>query len=190
MRSLDSSQPDQHTVAVGRIVKAHGLGGEVRVESMSDIPGRFAQLDIVYLRPPRGEGRFVRITGLREHTGKHQLLLQLEGVADRTAAEKLRGATLCIRPEDSPPLPEGQFYEHQIIGLEVVTTAGRSLGPVTEIHRTGANDVYATRVCLIPAIPDVIKEIDLSAGRILIEAIPGLLPEDDESGASRRPGGG
>jgi 16S rRNA processing protein RimM len=186
MRPTGSPEADKYIVEIGRIVGAHSLGGEVRVESYSDIPNRFYQLETVYLRPERGEGRMVRITGVREHTAKGLLLVKLEGVGDRTAAEKLRNAVLCVTPDDSPPLPEGQYYEWQIVGLQVVTTDGRDIGPITEIYRTGANDVYATPVCLIPAIPSVVMQIDLEAGRMVIEPIPGLLPDEGE-GADGRP---
>ena len=170
----------EYIVEIGRIVGAHSLGGEVKVQTYTDIPNRFAQLDTVYLRPARGEGRFAKIAGVREHTAKSLMLLKFDGVNDRTEAEKLHGAMICVTAEESPELPEGEYYEYQIIGLDVVTTEGVDLGPITEIYRTGANDVYATRVCLVPAIPDVVKEIDLEAGRMVIEAIAGLLPEGEE----------
>ena len=179
---MTERNPSEYIVEIGRIVGAHSLGGEVKVESYTDIPNRFAQLDTVYLRLPRGAGRFAKIAGVREHTAKSLTLLKFEGVNDRTDAERLHGAMVCITSAESPELPEGEYYEYQIIGLEVVTATGIDLGPITQIIRTGANDVYATKVCLIPAIPDVIKEIDLAAGRMVIEAIPGLLPEGEEPG--------
>ena len=177
---MTERKPSDYVVEIGRIVGAHSLGGEVKVESYTDIPNRFAQLETVYLRPARGTGRLAKISGVREHTAKSLTLIKFDGVNDRTEAEKLHGAMVCITAEESPVLPEGEYYEYQILGLQVVTTKGIELGPVTQIIRTGANDVYATKVCLIPAIPDVIKDIDLDAGRMVIEAIPGLLPEGEE----------
>jgi 16S rRNA processing protein RimM len=108
-------------------------------------------------------------------------LLRLEGLTDRTHAEKLRGLDVEVPREDAGPPPRGQFYWHQVIGLTVEdATSGEKLGTVTDILETGANDVYIVKgdrgEILVPAIKSVVKKIDLEAGRMLIEPLPGLLP--------------
>jgi len=162
-------------VIVGRITGAHGVRGEVRVAPETDFPERLLELGEATLLLPDGELKRVRVSGARPHTAKASVLLTLEGFTTRTEAEVLKGRLVLVRSEDSPVLPEGQYYEWQILGLRVVTADGRDLGVVQEVIHTGANDVYATEVCLLPAIGQVIKDIDLRAGRMVVELPPGLL---------------
>jgi 16S rRNA processing protein RimM len=163
---------------IGVIVGAHGVRGEVRVMPETDNPDRFAQLKEVYLSPERGEGRMTKIVSARTHAGKGQVLLTLEGVTDRDVAQAMRGTALLIREADLLPLPEGRYYEFQILGLQVVTEEGRELGPVTEIIRTGANDVYETPLALIPVVDAVIRQVDLEGGRLVIRWMDGLLKKE------------
>ena len=110
------------------------------------------------------------------------MLLKLADVPDRNAAESLRGKEITIRREDAVALPEGRFYWHQVIGLTVIhASTNQVFGRVTDIVETGANDVYVVRPeqgreILVPAIKDVVKEIDPENGRMLIEPLPGMLP--------------
>src|SRR5207248_8685399 len=109
------------------------------------------------------------------------VLLRLAGVADRNTADTFRGADIEVSAADVASLPKGQFYWHQVIGLEVFdATSDTALGTVSEILETGANDVYVVRGArgeiLIPAIKDVVKDIDPQNGRMVIEPLPGMLP--------------
>ena len=153
---------------------AHGTAGEVKVVTESDFPQRFEQLHDVFVRQGN-EGQLMRVVGSRSRPGKEQVILKFAGIEDRDAAARLRGAQLCLTGQQLMPLPEGQYYQFQLLGVEVVTTTGESLGPVTEVLRTGANDVYVTDRALIPAIDSVVKHIDLQARRMLIEPVDGLL---------------
>ena len=107
------------------------------------------------------------------------VVLKFEGVDTVEDAQALRGEFLSIPAEDLAPLPEGEYYHYQIIGLEVWTTGGQFLGHIVEVMETGSNDVYVVRSddgeALIPATEDVVQSIDLERGRMEIEAIPGLL---------------
>ena len=171
-----NSQPEEAwDILVGVIVGAHGVRGEVRVTPETDFPERFAELEQIFLVPPKGEGRLVKILGARQHAGKGQVLLTLEGIDVREKAALLRGSELLIRPSELRPLAEDQYYEFQILGLQVVTEEGQDLGPVTDILRTGANDVYETPVALIPAVAQTIREVDLPGGRIVVRWMEGLL---------------
>ena len=157
---------------MGYILAPWGLRGEVKVEVVTDFPERFAPQKIVYLNTSPLE-----IESCRPH--KQHLVVKLATIDSVEDAEKLRGQDLTIPRSELYPLPEGQYYTFQIIGLKVVTTEGQALGRVTDIMTTGSNDVYIVEgkrgEILIPAIEDVVKSIDLKKGKIVIEAIEGLL---------------
>jgi len=160
-------------------VAAHGLRGEVRCALHTDFPDRFTPGLRLWVVPRGKEPWPSRVRRARWHESKALLILALEGVQGRDQARELTGAMLEVDERDAVPLPEGVYYEHQIIGLRVVSTDGRDLGTVQDILHTGANDVYETPVCLIPAIADVVQEIDVERGQIVVKIIPGLLGEDD-----------
>jgi 16S rRNA processing protein RimM len=162
-------------LAVGRILRPWGVRGELKVEILTEDPDRFQSLETVYLGP-----QFVphRLECARLRKGN--LILKLSDCDDRTAAEELRGLLVNVAIEDALPLEEGDYWFHQILGLEAWTTEGERLGVVREILETGANDVYIVRdrsgrEILIPALKDVVLEIDLVAERMLVELPEGLI---------------
>ena len=122
------------------------------------------------------EHQAVMVQGVRRHG--REVLLKLARVDTVEAAEAMRGQELFIATADAAPLPEGRFYIHQIVGLEVWTVAGDRYGDVQEVLSRPANDIYVVRHAgkevLVPAIADVVKSIDIRAGRVVIEVIPGL----------------
>ena len=157
-----------------------GTGGEVKVEVMTDFPERLTPPREVYL-----DGSPLAIERVRPHKG--HLVIKLASVNSIIQAEKLRGRYLEIPSTQATPLPPGQYYRFQIIGLEVWTEGGDFLGKVSDILLTGSNDVYLVRgphgEVLVPAIEDVVKVIDLDTGRLIIQAIPGLIePEESRPG--------
>lgn len=158
-------------IAVGRITAPHGVKGQVRVEPLTDVPQRFAELSDVSLELPGGERRGAVIE--RAAVSPSRVLLKLKDCDDRDAAEALRGAYILIPRAQAIALPEGHYFIDDIVGLEVVTVDGEDLGRVREVLRTKANDVYATDRAMIPATREVIRGIDLRAGRIVVE-----LPEE------------
>ena len=162
-------------VVVGTVTGVHGVRGEVKVLPTGERPGRLGELKSVTLALKSGRRVPARVVGYRPYEGKGVDLLIFEGYADRTAAGALTGAQVLVEAGESPPPPEGEFYEWQIVGLQVFTTDGRDLGAVEEVLHTGANDVYVTPEGLLPATAEVIKEIDLTARRIVVEPVPGLL---------------
>jgi 16S rRNA processing protein RimM len=157
---------------VGRILAPWGIRGEVKVEVVTDFPERFAPQKVVYL-----DARQLEIESCRPH--KQHLVVKLATIDSVEDAEKLRGQDLTLPRSELYHLPEGQYYAFQIIGLKVVTTKGKNLGKVTDIMTTPGNDIYIVEgkkgEILIPAIEDVVKSIDLKKGKIVIEAIDGLL---------------
>jgi 16S rRNA processing protein RimM len=168
---------DEPTVVVGRITKAHGLRGEVAVQVFSDNPDRFAEGAHVYLE----DGRDLAVRGAR-WTGS-RLLVAFEGVEDRTAAEGLRGRALVVPRSMLPELPEGEYWPHDLVGCQVVTESGRSLGRVTDVIENPANDLWAAvdedgAETLIPAIRDVVVSVDIGDRRIVVRDLPGLTVRD------------
>ena len=157
--------PDRPTrVAVGRVVRAHGVRGEVGINPHTEVEDRFAPGAVLSLE----DGRSLTVKAIRRHRGRP--LLAFEGVEDRDAAERLRGAYLFVPVEALSPLPEGSFWPHELEGCEVVTTDGRSLGVLAEVLRGPANDVWVARGdegdTLIPALKDVVASVDLDGRRI------------------------
>jgi len=169
-------QPPEYT-AVGRVLRPHGVRGALLLEAASDLVGMILPASKIYLGR-RNSPAVVR--SIAPH-GEHHLLF-VEGVDDRNAAERFRGAEASLRSSDIPALPPGTYYHWQIVGLEVFTEDGEALGRVTEILQTRANDVYVVRgepegEILIPAIEPVIREIDLEAMTIRVRLLPGLRGE-------------
>ena len=165
-----SPQPDR--LAAARILGPWGRHGHLRIASLSDVPDRFAAGARFFI----GDDTYVSEGSWRQ--GK-TLLVKLSGIDTRHAADELRGALLETPEDEAALLPEGAYYQHQIIGLAVRTTGGRDLGTLAEIIETGSNDVYVARgpdgETLIPAIPDIVQDVDLEAGVITVETLPGLL---------------
>lgn len=166
-------------MAVGHITGVHGLRGEVKVELYTDFPERFAPGEVLLLGVDLDE---IEVVGVRPH--KQNLLVQFNGVADRTAAESLRNLWLFVRETDAAELEEGVYWIHDIIGLRVVEENGDALGVITDVLATGANDVYVVRRpagrspaqdILLPAIPDVVRAVDLAQGVMTVHLLPGLL---------------
>lgn len=162
-------------LAVGRITRAHGTGGEVALQSLSEVESRFVPGSRLYV----GES-VERVLTVRSVRGPHRgrLLVGFEEVRDRDQAEALAGDYLFVPAAEAPPLPEGEFWPHQILGCEVVTGAGRSLGRIREIIRGPANDVWAAEgdggEILIPALKDVVERVDLQARKVVVRELAGL----------------
>jgi 16S rRNA processing protein RimM len=168
---------DRELVAVGEIVAAHALRGQVRLRAYQPpAPSLRAGAEVVLERDDLR--RTLRVLSAAPHA-RGQVLVTLEGVADRTAAEALVRARVLVPAAALPPLEEGEFYYHEIEGFRVHTVDGRALGSVVETFSTGANDVWVVRGTgreyLIPVIADVVTEIDRTGRRIVIDPLPGLL---------------
>jgi 16S rRNA processing protein RimM len=160
-------------VEIGRIVRPHGVRGELVVEATGAARDDLAEAGTVYLGEPAVAHT---LASVRWHRGR--LLIRLAGCDDRDAAEAYRGLPLQIVREEAPPLPPGTYYHRQILGLTVVTDEGEALGTIAEIIETGANDVYVVRgdggEILIPAAPGVVLDVDLEAGRMTVHLLEGL----------------
>jgi 16S rRNA processing protein RimM len=143
---------------------------------LTEFPERFAVTKQVYLGDAF-EATLYPLKSYRWH--KDHVLLTLAGVNDRNEAETLKGQLVQVPIDEAMPLPEGVYYHYQLVGLKVVTTGGERLGTLADVMETGANDVYVVdnkgQQILLPAIPDVVKSIDLEKGQMVIEVIDGLI---------------
>ena len=170
-------------VVIGRIGRPHGVQGLVTVTVRTDDPQlRFASGAALLTDPPE-RGPLV-VAQARAHGGR--LLLSFAGVDDRTGAERLRGTVLLaeVDPLASPEDPE-EFYDHQLIGLDVIGRAGASIGTVVEVLHLPGQDVLAVArpaggEVLVPFVTAMVPEVDLVGGRVLIDPPPGLLEDVDK----------
>jgi 16S rRNA processing protein RimM len=160
-------------ITVGRAGAPHGVRGWVRVEVLTDVPGRFSSLADVHVVP---EGGQPRIAGIESATETPRgVLLKLKGCDSREDAEKLRGALLKIPEALVPPAAEGEFYYYQLEGLRVETAEGELVGTLDYISRTGSNDVYFVSKpsgeghSLVPALKRCIFKIDLEKGVMVVD---------------------
>jgi 16S rRNA processing protein RimM len=160
---------------IAQIQTAFGVDGEVRAHILTDFPRRFARLKKVFLgeecKPYSVEQAKVR---------GDDVFLKLGGVTTPEEAAKLRLKMVQVPIAEAMPLPKDAYYQYQVIGLNVVSVEGQVLGQVTEILPTGGNDVYIVRgeqgELLLPAIADVIKQIDVSADRVVVTLMDGMEP--------------
>lgn len=171
--------PEPRYLAVGRILRPHGIRGELRVGVLTDYPERLGQHAYFYLASPDLPeiARRYPVEKLRRH--KKVLLLKLGGCDDRNAAEELRGQLVQIPIEEAVSLEEGEYYYFQLIGVRVEAESGESLGQVVDVLETGANDVYVVRgpqgEVLLPAVKDVVLKLDLEAKQMVVNLLPGML---------------
>lgn len=146
---------------IGKIGAPHGIKGEVRVTPLTDFPDRFQVLKTVYLDKTHA----LEIESVKQN--KQVFLLKFHGVNDRDEAALLRGKLLKVPRSQAAPLGEGEYYSFDIVGLRVYD-GDDDLGEITEIIKTGSNDVYIVkngdRETLVPALKQVVKQIDLDAG--------------------------
>jgi 16S rRNA processing protein RimM len=186
------TRPATTEVVVGRIGRAHGVHGEVSVEPRTDEPGRrFADGVVLGTRTPQGApatgpGRPATLCVVRTRWHQSRLLVTFAELGDRTAAEGVRGLTLVadVDVEESPEDPE-EFYDHQLVGLAVVTTEGRGVGEVVEVLHSTGQDLLSVRTpegaeVLVPFVTALVPVVDLAARRVEVVDRPGLLsPAED-----------
>ena len=176
-----AQQNETEWATIGKVVAPFGVHGELKVRSLSDVPNRFAELETVYLGPTHTQHRIINT---RPYKGD-MIVLKLSDINDANTAEMLRSFDIAIPLSQLARLPPDSYYQHDIIGLQVYTLDGRSIGKIVDIMPTGGNDVYIIasasdgKQILVPAIKDVIKRVDLIRQMMYIEPIQGLLDNDD-----------
>ena len=164
-------------VSIGRIVGTHGYKGALKVMPLTDFPERFKNLQQIDLTQGQKVTRH-KVESCGQY--KDMMLMKLEGIDDLETAQMYRNALLGVEEKDIFPLPPGYFYHFQLVGLAVYDTEKGYLGVLQEVLETGANDVYAVDSevygeILLPAIQQVILDIDLDAKKMTVKLLDGLL---------------
>ena len=172
-------------LVVGRIAKAHGVHGEVAVEVRTDdVERRFAVGAVLETEPPERGPLAVR--AVRPHSGR--LLVHFDAVDDRFAADALRGTMLVVDSATSPPTDDPEeFWDHDLVGLAVVDTAGTRIGELVEVVHLPTQDLLVVRrdggdsagEVLVPFVAEIVPEVDIGGGRIVVDPPPGLLDDTD-----------
>ena len=163
-------------LAIGKVVGAHGIRGEVTIHFYGDSDRPYQSGDLIRIRPPGQTDAAFKIISARPH--KRNFLFRFEHITDRDGAERLIGAEVVMDRSDLPPLDDGEYYWSDLIGMSVHTTDGDYLGTIAQILPTGSNDVYVvqdgSRETLVPALDWVVVEVDVAAGTMRVDLPEGL----------------
>ena len=167
----------QKRLEIGQIINTFGIKGEVKVFPLTDDIKRFDDLETVYVKTKK-ESQLYNIESIKYH--KNFVLIKFKGINTVEQAEILRNSYLEVDREQAIPLNEGEYFIADLIGLEVYSDEGKLIGKVDDIYNTGANDIYVVKddlgkQTLLPGIKDVIKNVDLEKGQIIVHLIPGLI---------------
>lgn len=171
------SSTEPRFLVIGKILRAHGVRGEVRVLLHTDLPERFTWLKEVYVgeRDPKP----IAVEGVRFH--KDFVLLKLVGYDFRDQIDAIKGELLQVPIEDAIPLEEDEYFLFQLVGLDVYTDEDEHLGKLKDVIETGANNVFVVQSqgkkdILLPDTEEVVTDIDFENGRLTVHLLPGLLP--------------
>ena len=162
---------------IGQIVNTFGIKGMVKVKPFTDNIERFSNLEKIYIKNKSGQTEY-KIQEVKYH--KNMVLIKLEGINTPEQADLLRNSYLIVDRETEEPLEAGRYYIVDMIGLDVFTDDNEYLGKLEDIYNTGSNDIYVVKnelgkQILLPAIEDVIKNIDMDNKKVIVHLIPGLV---------------
>ena len=162
---------------IGQIVNTFGIKGMVKVKPFTDNIERFSNLEKIYIKNKSGQTEY-KIQEVKYH--KNMVLIKFEGIENPEQADLLRNSYLIVDRETEEPLEAGRYYIVDMIGLDVFTDDNEYLGKLEDIYNTGSNDIYAVKnelgkQVLLPAIEDVIKNIDMDNKKVIVHLIPGLV---------------
>lgn len=162
-------------VTIGKCIKPHGLGGEIRVKPITDFPERFEQTESVFAHQSKDPVRPLEIEGVREHHGG--FLIKFVGVDSLTEAEKLRGHFLAVPDDELVELEEDEYWHWELEGLKAFAPDGTPLGVLKEVVQSPAHDLYLVetpegQTHWVPAVRQYVPDINIEEGRVTI-----ILPE-------------
>ena len=168
-------------LVVGQVGRAHGIRGEVSVALRTDEPdSRFTAG--ARLRTDHGPQGWLTVASVRPH--RDRLLVRFTEVPDRTAAERLRGALLMVDASAVAQADPEEFHDHQLVGLAVQTTSGETVGTVAGVQHLPLQDLLVVAAAdgerLVPFVAALVPEVDLAAGTLTVDAVPGLLDDAAE----------
>jgi 16S rRNA processing protein RimM len=180
MSILPEASGESRRVQIGKIIGAHGVKGTLRIHPLTDYPRRFLEMKRLRIEKPGKPCRELEVISASSHDGKGQILVTVEGVGGRDEADALSGWFVTVAPDERVDLPEGEYWIDSLIGLKIEDAdSGDFLGTLEGVMPTGGNDVYQVRtpdgeVKLIPAIGDVVREIDIDSGVMRVSLLEGL----------------
>ena len=166
-------------ILIGKLSKLHGIKGMLKLASFAESIDTFYDLDWIYLK--KSDGSFIKehIETISPH--KTGALVSFTSVKDVEDAQKMVGHELYIEKEYLEELPDGEYYRHELLGLEVITDQGVHIGKVEDLLPTGSNDVFVVRKDgkenLIPATGEVIRDIDIAKGEMIISPLEKMIKE-------------
>ncbi|NKB21304.1 MAG: ribosome maturation factor RimM [Alphaproteobacteria bacterium] len=177
-------------ICVGRIAGAHGVQGLIRVNSYTEEP-----MDVAAYGPVTDEDGERMFELEAKRMAKTQVLVRIKGVMDRNAAEALRGVRLYVPRDVLPPPEDDEFYWEDLVGLAAETVDGTSLGKVLSVQEFGAGEMLEigkrdSGTTLVPFTRDVVPQVDLQAGKLVIDPPPGLLEPVTKEDPDKAPGKG
>ncbi|HMZ06548.1 MAG TPA: ribosome maturation factor RimM [Anaerolineales bacterium] len=166
-------------LAIGFLRRPHGVQGELIMDLHTDFPDRIRSGRKVYI----GEGHEAATLGSTRAHG-NGMLVKIRGCDSPEAAGRFRNQWVYVKSAEVPPLPDGQYYKYELIGVQVFDENRLSLGTITEIIETGANDVYVVkneggRELLLPAIPEVVLAVNIAERTMNVHLLDGLLSDDN-----------
>lgn len=162
-------------LAVGKIINTHGLRGDVKVVAWTDSPEDFEDIPVVYIKKKTGNEK---LTVSKIKYQKNNLIVKFKEINDINEAEKYKGLIIYADRDDLWELEDGVYYIADLIGLDVYDESGK-IGVIADVFNTGANDIYdvkrdGKKNLLLPVIDDVVKEIDIKNGRVIVHVMEGL----------------
>jgi 16S rRNA processing protein RimM len=162
-------------LTIGRILRPHGIRGQVRILPLTAFPERFRNVRRVFVGTrDRHQAREVTEVSIQ---GRF-VILGLSGIDDRDAAEALRGLEVMIPESERTELPDGHYFVYELVGIECYRSDGSLAGRVTDVMQTAANDVFVVEgtdgVHLVPGVKAIVKEIDLQAKRMVVDWLEGM----------------
>jgi 16S rRNA processing protein RimM len=164
-------------IAVGEIVKAHGIKGEVVIRPMTQSANRFQKLRRALVGQTAQDVRSIDVQYVR--VGSRGVRVKFVDIDDRTSAERLRGELLFVDEQHRIRIPRGTYFIHDVIGLHVIDQEERLLGVVKDVLQLPAHDVYVVdgkdREIMVPAVKEFIKSIDLETRTMKVRLIDGML---------------
>lgn len=175
---------DEELIIIGKTLKTHGLKGALRVASLTDVPKRFEGLKSVILETRSGIKKSCTLEAVWSASGgdKADVLLSCKEITSIEEAVPFVQGWVKIPRSQTIPLPKNQFYHFDLIGMAVFLEDGRYLGTLEEILKTGSNDIFVVRhelkEHLIPAIREVVREVDTQQKRMVLQRISGLIEDD------------
>ena len=160
-------------IEVGKIVNTHGVRGDIKINPFIDDVEAFREFGFIYVNDTKMKIKGVKFV-------KRNPILSIEGIDSVEKAEKYRNVSAYVDEEMLPELSDNEFYIKDILGLSVITIDGEELGKISEVYKTGSNDVYEVlkedgKKFLIPAIAQVVKEINIKEKKMIIELLEGLI---------------